>query len=569
MRHTAYRLLVLLLPALLVLSACAPSASPPTPSPQATPAPTTATTAAQTQEQAKAAAAQAQAGGTLVVVTQQKPAHLDPNVHSSRYTAMVNMNTHDPLIWQPEPNKFEPGLAEKWEVSSDWTTFTFYLRKDVKFHDGTPLTAEAVKFVWDRIKDPATRSLRVATFNNLDRIEVVDTHTIRAVFKSANPPFLQSAASTAISPQSPDAIKKLGENYLKTPSGTGPFKVEGWPNENTLVLVRNPDYTWGPKYAGKTGPAYLDKIVYKYVTEEATRTAALEKKEAHVAEDPARHQAPMFGSNKDFQLLMFKTSGLPQHWPFNYDRYPTNDITVRQAFQHAVDKKKIAEVAFFNTVTAATGPLTDTNWAYWPGVRDYYPYDVKKANALLEAKGYKLNPSTKIREKDGKPLRMRLVTTSTWEQTRSSSMAQAMVKEAGIDLVVEAMVYDATVPRYADNDYEMGRLGLSGFDPNVLWSAFHSSQITGGAQFNRARIKNPALDEILEKGRVSTNIDERKELFKQAQKMLMDDATAIFMWEDHYFFVGLSCVKGFAWEPGGSYMLHNVWLDGDCRKITG
>src|SRR3990170_9026948 len=162
----------------------------------------------------------------------------------------------------------------------------------------------------------------------------------------------------------------------------------------------------------------------------------------------------------------------------------------------------------------------------------------------MDAAGYKRNPNTKFYEKDGRPVRMRLVTTSTWEQVRAATLAQQMMKEVGIDFVVEAMVYDATVERYANNEYELGRLGLSTFDPDGLWGAFHSSQITGGTQWNRGRLNNKELDILLDRGRELNDPEQRKRVYYQAQKMLLDMANALYVFEDHYFFAGLSCVKG-------------------------
>lgn len=313
------------------------------------------------------------------------------------------------------------------------------------------------------------------------------------------------------------------------------------------------------------GPAYLDRIVYRFITEETTRTLALEKREALVAEDPIRYKASIFRNDPRFQVLTFKTSGVPQHWPFNMTRWPSNDLAVRRAANYALDKAKIARIAFFGTVTPAKGPLTDTNWAFWPEAAKYFPYDPRRAAEVLEAAGYRRSSSTKLYEKDGKPLRLRLVTSSTWDQVGAATMAKAMLKEAGIDLVVEAMVYDATVQRYANNDYELGRLGLSTFDPDGLWAAFHSSQITGGSQFNRGRLQNKELDALLDKGRMLSDLAERRKIYFQAQKMLLDMANALYMWEDHYFFAAQACVKGWSWEIGGSYQFHNVWLEGDCR----
>ncbi|MGQ0569274.1 MAG: ABC transporter substrate-binding protein [Armatimonadota bacterium] len=508
-----------------------------------------------------------QTGGTLIIVTHQKPAHLDAGVHTSRYTQMINQQTHDSLIWQVEANKFAPGLAERWEIAPDFKSYTFYLRRDVRFHDGTPMTAESVKFTWDRIRDPKTRSTRSPQLGDYVRTEVIDQYTVRVIFADPYPQFIQIAAHIGIGPVSPAAVQRLGDGFLKTPVATGPFKVESWPNENTLVLVRNADYRWGPAHMRNRGPAYLDRIIYKFIEEEQTKTLAIEKREAHIAEDPSRQQAPMFRTDPRFQLLMHKTAGVPQHWPFNVTRWPTSDAAVRRAASYALDREKIARIAFFNTATAAKGPLTDTNWAFWPDSRKYYPHDPQRAVELLEGAGYKRNPNTKFFEKDGRPVRMRLVTTSTWEQIRAATLAQQMMKEVGIDFVVEAMVYDATVIRYSNNDYELARLGLSTFDPDGLWGAFHSSQITEGSQWNRGRLTNKELDALLDRGRELSNPEQRKQVYFQAQKMLLDMANALYVFEDNYFFAGQSCVKGWHWNILGMYELHNVWVEGDCRRI--
>jgi peptide/nickel transport system substrate-binding protein len=516
---------------------------------------------------APAPAAAPQPGGTLVIVTHQKPAHLDPGVHTSRYTAMINQNTHDPLIWQTEAHKFVPGLAERWEVASDFKSYTFYLRRDVKFHDGTPFNAEAVKVTWDRIRDPKTRSTRAPFLGDYLRTEVIDPYTVRVHFRDPYPQFLQAVGNIGLGPSSPAAIQRLGDNFLKTPVATGPFKVESWPDENTLVMVKNPDYRWGPAHMRNRGPAHLDRVVFKFIEEEQTKTLALERREAHVAEDPSRRLAPTFRSDPRYQLLMHKTSGVPQHWAFNTSRWPSSDIAVRRALNYALDKEKIARIAFFNTVTPGKGPLTDTNWAFWPDAKKYFPYDPQRATEILESAGYKRNPSTRFYEKDGRPVRLRLVTSSTWDQIGAATLAHAMAKEVGIDFVVEGMVYDATVIRYANNDYELGRLGLSTFDPDGLWGAFHSSQITGGTQWNRGRLNIKELDALLDRGRELSDPEQRKRVYFQAQKMLLDMANAIYVWEDHYFFAGQSCMKGWNWNIVGLFELHNVWLEGDCRRI--
>ncbi|MGH2404473.1 MAG: ABC transporter substrate-binding protein [bacterium] len=508
-----------------------------------------------------------QRGGTLVVVTPVKPDMLDPSIHFNTLANRISRNTHDSLVSMENPNKFVPALAERWEVARDFKTFTFFLRRDVRFHDGTPLTAEAVKATWERSLDPVNRAAQAQLFGKDPKIEVLNASTIRISFSEPHPRFLQQVSLPQLGPGSPVAWQRMGQAYLMSPVGTGPFKVEGWPNENTLVLARHADYKWGPSYGQNRGAPYVDRIIFRFVPEEAARTLALERREIHIAEEPARQSVNTYRSDQRFQIVAFQVPGLPQNWPFNTTRWPSYELAVRRAVAYAIDRERIAKVAFFGTVNVAYGPLTQSNWAFWPEAKNYHRYDPKKSTEILEGAGFKKNASTGIYEKDGKPLRMRLVTSSTDDQVKQGTMVQAMLREVGIDLVVEAMSTAASFARYRNNDYELARHGLNTVDPDGLSFAYHTQQISTAAVSNRGRLTFKALDLMLERGRAATDPEERKRIYWQIQKMLLDMANSVYTTEATYFTVGLSCVHGFRWNANGYTEFHDTWLSGDCRTI--
>jgi peptide/nickel transport system substrate-binding protein len=506
-------------------------------------------------------------GGTLVVLQPQKPDILDPSIHFNTIGNRISRNTHDPLVFMSDPNTFVPGLAERWEIAPDFKAFTFHLRKDVKFHDGNPMNAESVKATWERVLDPANRQAASQLFGKDPKIEVQGTHTVRISFSEAHPRFLQSVSLPQFAPGSPAAWQRMGQAYLNAPVGTGPFKVDGWPNETTLVLVRNPDYKWGPSYGQNRGAPYVDRIMFRFIGEEAARTLALERREVHVADEPARQSVTTYRSDRRFQLLTFKVPGLPQNWPFNTTRWPSYELAVRRAVNHAIDRERIAKVAFFGTVDVSYGPLVSNNWAFWPEAKNYHKYDPKKSIEILEGAGFKKNPATGLYEKGGRPLRLRLVTSNTEDQIRPATMVQAMLREVGIDFVVEAMATAASFARYRNNDYELGRHGLNAVDPDALSFAYHSVQITTAAVSNRGRLNFKAMDLLLERGRSLTNPEERKRVYYQVQKTLLEMANSVYTTEGTYFTVGLSCVQGFRWNAHGYTEFHDVWLQGDCRRI--
>jgi peptide/nickel transport system substrate-binding protein len=507
-----------------------------------------------------------QRGGTLVVVHHEAPDGIDPSIHFNTFTNRISANTHDPLVHMVDANTFVPGLAERWEISPDQKTYTFFLRRDVRLHDGTSLNAGTVKATWERSINPANRTSIVGLFGGNPQITAVNPQTVRITFDDPNPRFLQQVSLPQLAPGSAPAWARLGRDYLNNPVGAGPFKVEGWRDENTLILVRNEDYRWGPSHLQNRGPAYVDRIIYRIVREEGTRSLALERGTAHIVHEPARAQVATWRGNQ-FRPLVFPVPGLPQIWPMNQERWPTSLLPVRQAIQHAVNRERLVQVAHFGTTTPAFGPLVSTTWGFWPEAKNYYPFNQQRARELLEGAGFRRNASTGIYELDGRPLRVRLVTSTASDQVAAATVAQAMLKEVGIDMVVEALASGPAFARYESGDYELGRQGLAAVDPDQLFFAYHSIRITQAGASNRGRIRNAQLDGLLERGRTLTDANQRRDLYYQVQKMLLDMANGVYTYESTYYTVGLACAHGFRWTPQGYSDLREVWLEGNCRRI--
>jgi peptide/nickel transport system substrate-binding protein len=220
-------LAVLLVSAALV-SACAgaPStpAAPPAAAPtQAPPAPTQAPVAP-TKPPAPTPTVAPAKGGSLIYGMYTKFDTLDPNVTTFSVVGIIGFELCDPLVWEPSAGNFVPGLAESWSVSTDGKEYTFKLRKDVKFHDGTPLNAQAVKFTFDRIVNPDTKSQTAfSLIGPYDSSEVVDDYTVKVKFKQPYAPFLDSISMPYLSPQSPAAVQAAGKDYgTTTIACTGP-----------------------------------------------------------------------------------------------------------------------------------------------------------------------------------------------------------------------------------------------------------------------------------------------------------------------------------------------------------
>ena len=218
------------------------------------------------------------AGGTLVQITQPEPPNLAPYISTSAPIGQVTAKVYDGLLEYGFDLKPKPGLAESWEVAPDGKMVTFKLRKDVKFHDGKPFTSADVQFtIMDVLKKVHPRG--ISTFRDVTAVETPDEYT--AVFKLNNAaPYMLAALSGYESPMLPKHVFSQGDikshANANSPIGTGPFKFVEWRRGELVRLDKNPDY-W------RKGLPYLDRIVVRFINDESTRTAALEKGEAHVA----------------------------------------------------------------------------------------------------------------------------------------------------------------------------------------------------------------------------------------------------------------------------------------------
>ncbi len=503
----------------------------------------------------------AEKGGKLVFAHLQKTVSLDANVWTGDAAARIMRQVYDSLVWQPEPGKFVPGLAEKWELSSDGKVYTFYLRKDVKFHDGTKFNAAAVKYTFDRIVDPASKSLQVPRIGPYEKSEAADEYTVKVYFKNPFPSFLSNLSEVALAPCSAEAVKKAGDNYARYPVGTGPFKVKQWPDDNTVILERFADYNWAPSFMNHQGPAYLETVTYKMIEETTTRYVALQNGEAQIMDGPPLDEVAKLKKDPKYQVFVLANPGMPMIFQPNVTRMPTKELAVRQAMLYAIDRTQVANLLSYGVNKPGNGPLTSTIWSYDPAVEKMYPFDPEKAKKLLEDAGWKVNPKTGIREKNGQPCKIRFVA-SVGTNTKAGEIVQAMLKDVGINFVVEGMAYEATVVRMGSNDYECGRLGYILLDPHdVFYLAYHSSQIEGGGQFNRSRIKDSKIDELIDAGSRESDTAKRLKAYTELQKIIMDQALIIPIQEPTLTHVMTTAIKGYKADLLASPWLYNVWLE--------
>jgi peptide/nickel transport system substrate-binding protein len=300
------------------------------------------------------------------------------------------MQVFESLIFRDTDGKFYPWLADSWLYAPDGKSLTFKLRRGVRFHDGTPFTSEAVKFTFDSIKNPKLGSKAAIDFlGPYAGTDVIDSHTVRVRWREPFGPALTNLSNPwLLSIVSPTAVRKLGDDgFAQKPVGTGPFKFVEWVPKVRVVLERNEGYRWAPRAFKHQGPARFKRLVIRIIPDASTRVAALEKGEIDVADQVPPVAVRSLRSNGAVNVLIGDVAGIPLSFLFNVAKEPLNDVNVRRAFIHAVNRPAIVQKVLFGTSKAAFGPITPTTPGYWVGVEQMYPYDPERARKLLDDAG--------------------------------------------------------------------------------------------------------------------------------------------------------------------------------------
>lgn len=480
-------------------------------------------------------------GGTLVFGAWQTPDTMDPQKSGLAATGRILANVFDPLVWQfPGDDTVYPGLAESWEISEDGLEYTFTLRQDVTFHNGEPFNSTSVQYTFERLNNPVNGTLASVPLG-YNRVDIVDDYTATVVFESPYAPFLTLIAAGSWRCLAPEYTESNPEGMGLTPPGTGPFMVTDYVANSHVTLQRYDAYNWGPEaYFGRKGPALLDGIDWRIIAEASTRGATLESGEVDLIEEVVPAQYDTLKGNAALTVYEQGTLGCPRSVQLNCEKAPTDDVLVRQAMVHAVDRSVVTDVIFRGTVPIAYGPLEPLTAGYNPEVESYYPYDVDKANELLDQAGWIRDGD--FRQKDGEQLNVLFIVQSNDNFDETAQVIQSQFREVGINLELTSEAQPTSFNTYNRGDQNLANIFWWGADPESLHSLYHSSQIEAG--FNWSHYSNPEVDALLEEGYVVSDPDSRLDLYRQAQLLIMDDAALIPVWGKMQLLAGKSEVTG-------------------------
>jgi len=498
-------------------------AAQPTTAPAAAPQPTAAKPAQQ-------APAVTKPGGTLVAGWDSDPGALDNNVDRGAVTRTLLHMVYDRLVERDVSIKadfppFAPGLAISWDVSADAKVYTFKLRPGVKFQDGTPCDAEAIKFNIERNWNPSHpfysktgAGANALGYKDLDKVEVLDAATIRVTNKSPFADFLNVLAFGTYSIGSPTQIQKVGnDEFGNQPIGSGPFKFVSRESGVKLVFERNTDY-WG-------GAPKLDGFIIRPLPEAVARLTALETGEVDWVNSVHPDSIERVRANPN---LTIELAQLPNTWGYipNHRADPTNNVKVRQALNWAVNREALCKDLMKGLAVPSTSPFAPTGTAgYDPDIKGY-SYDPTRAKALLAEAGF------------GNGLKLHfqipLGAVGSPFAVEMNQYLQQNFKDVGIDVnieTLEAQIMQTNLSNGMPPDVHGYSVGFSVDEMVNLQRHYRSDLVPPNGNTNPGWIENPDLDTLLKKALETPNEDERKKIYFQVQQQAVD--VAAWVWVCH------------------------------------
>ncbi|MEW6267408.1 MAG: ABC transporter substrate-binding protein [Thermodesulfobacteriota bacterium] len=471
-----------------------------------------------------------QKGGGLVISVPDEPPGLDPTANTAAaIDRIVYHNIFEPLIRVDRNGKFQPCLAEKWEASADGKVYTFHLRQGVKFHNGEAFNAQVAKWNLERGAAPTTKNAHPEYFRGIEKMDTPDDKTLVVTLKNVDALFIAHIAEG-------DSVMlpmKGYEEAASKPIGTGPFKFVNWTRGNSVEMTRFEGY-WD-----KNLP-YLDKVTFRFITDPSAQVAALKAGDVQaVGYVSSPESAVEFSKDKNFKVISGTTPG-ECIISTNNKAKPFDDVRVRRAMAHAIDRKQVIELAMFGF-----GTPIGSHWCpstpYYVDLTGLFPYDPAKAKALLKEAGYP----------DGFEAVMKLPAPYSYSR-RSGEVVADMLGKVGIKLKLEVIEWGQWIDRvFKNKDYQLTI--IAHVEP---WDIGIYANPNYYFQYDSQRFRD-AYQTALK----APNEEAKAKAFAECQKIIAEDAVNGYLFSAPSLPVLKANVMGW-WEnyPAIALDVTEVWL---------
>ena len=470
-----------------------------------------------------------QAGTSLVYGLTLRPSGFDPHIHQSSELGIVFRQVYDTLVYRdPDTMEIVPGLAQSWEISDDRLTYTFILRQDVSFHDGTTFNARAVAANLDRIldqSDPQTISQRAQfMLGPLQRYDVVDDFTIRLQLSEPYTPLLDSLAQVYLGMASPQALLEYPrDTYQFHQVGTGPFKLAEFVPGSRIVLEPNPAYNWGPEFYQIDERSLPDQIIFRFFDDPPTRRPALESGDIDIIGELLPLDARTLIGNGVFRLQPVSVPGQPIQLFMNTGEYPTDNTTFRQALIYGTNRQAIVDSIFQGFASVAWGPITQPTLYFDRSLIGLYDYDPTMARSMLESIGFSDADGNGYMDDGDGDLEVVIVHASWSQLPDTVQLIRDQWRAIGVRAVIEPVAgFPALIARAREGNYNLISFDTSGLDPSLLNQFYLSTGANNFSQFQSADLDNLLIQASQE---LAPSI--RRSLYAQIQTAIMNQALVL------------------------------------------
>ncbi len=497
-------------------------------------------------------------GGELIIGTTDEPTSLNPIYPPLGKSIGVEDLLFLSLHGRNALGKIVPELATSWEYSENFKSIIYYLRKDVKWSDGQAFTATDVKFTFDLIKNPDIGSPLAASIRFIDSAKVINQHEICFYFRRAYADELLDSGITPLPEHILKDVKNLRDaSFNSLPVGNGPYKLAEWKKSEYLTLVANEEY-----YKGEIP---LDKVTFWFAPSEENLTMELLEGNIDIVTDVTPTLYEEIKEKGDMNLVI-KPGHTYTYIGWNLEKALFAQDSMRLALTYAIDRQHIVKDMLLNLADIASGPIPPTSWAYDDGLSPV-PYSPEKAAKLLDKLGWVVNKRTKERKKGKASLSFSLITNK--ENPIRVAIAKFVASElnkVGINVKVEFLDTPTFINRLVSKDFDAFILGWSireRIDPTIVWNSDPDK-----GKFNLVSYKNPKVDSMIDKGLLTLDRRETKEIWKEFQNIIAHDIPNTFLFYPKEISAASKRVNGIDEDDSRFILadLEHYWIPSSLRK---
>jgi ABC-type transport system substrate-binding protein len=457
---------------------------------------------------------------TVVMIIENSPTNLDPRIGLDAQSERIDELLFDDLCTRDEHLNVRPGLAERWEVP-DPRTYIFHLHKNVKFHDGRPLTSRDVKWTFDSLLQGKIRSTKAAAYRLVDHIDAQDDYTVVFHLKE---PFATFPYGS-------------GEEISRHPIGSGPFRFVSAEPDKEVIIERNDGY-WGAM-------AHLQRVRFAVIPDATTRALELRKGSADIAVTSLTGDMVLALERESDLEVLHAPGTVLAYLAFNVRDPILKDVRVRQAVAYAIDRAPMIHYLLRDFGRPAYSLLPPESWAY-NGDVPHYDHNPDRARQLLEQAGY--------RAVNGVRFHLTLKTSTDENPRLVAAVLQQQLRDVGIALDIRTYEFATFFSDITRGAYQLHTLRWVGGneDPDIFEYVFHSAKFSPNGA-NRTYYANPRVDALIDQARAELDQDARKQIYAEIQRILAEDLPYINLWYFENVMVHTKRVQNLTLNPPGNY----------------